>query len=226
MVNLGENTPVPEAPHTTSSIDVNQHKLTRCFGYLRPRSGEAHGQQHVQAGGAFDGARSVLSEPPREDFTVNVLLGSHGSLSTSRPDTVRPEREAPASPWSATASVRGGKQKETDAKRSRQERCSDRQSRYSAHWKNWRMEEKRQMRTRRKIFSPNLFYSQFLLIFFFFLGHFFLSWTFNPFYRVYSYSDLFPSESFYSRNGKLFIQGCDVCGTRMYEINQLRLWAI
>lgn len=59
--------------------------------YSRPGSGEAHGQQHVQAGAAFDGARPAVSEPPREDLAVDVLLGSHGPAgwASARSDAVR-----------------------------------------------------------------------------------------------------------------------------------------
>lgn len=83
----GEKTlQTPPPPRTDGSL----HPLTRCFGrgYSRPRSGEAHGQQHVQAGAAFDGARPVLAQPPREDLAVDVLLGSHGPLSGLLPAPV------------------------------------------------------------------------------------------------------------------------------------------
>lgn len=86
-------------PHDPWMETSTSHTVLRSR-YLRPRSGEAHGQQHVQAGAAFDGARPVLSEPPREDFTVDVLLGSHGPLCGLLPAPMPSagEREAPASP--------------------------------------------------------------------------------------------------------------------------------
>lgn len=112
-----------------------------------------------------------------------------------------PEREATASPWSVTVSLREGKQTETDAKRSRQQRGAYRQSPYSAHWKNRRMEEKRQMRTEWTYFRRVYFTVKS------FCWFFFLSSTFNPFYMVYSYSDLFLSGSFNSRNVKFIYTG-------------------
>ena len=43
----------------------------------RPGSGEAHGQQDVQAGATLHGARPGLPESPREDLGVQVLSSGH-----------------------------------------------------------------------------------------------------------------------------------------------------
>lgn len=68
-------------------------------GHLRPRSGEAHGQQHVQVGATFHGAHPVLPKPPREDFIVDVLFGSHAPLpATHRCSPSRISLEAEQSP--------------------------------------------------------------------------------------------------------------------------------
>lgn len=48
--------------------------------YLRPGLGEAHGQQHVQSGPMFDGARPGLALPPRRHFGIQVLFSCHNSL--------------------------------------------------------------------------------------------------------------------------------------------------
>lgn len=48
--------------------------------YSRPGLGEAHGQQHVQSGPMFDGARPGLALPPRGHFGVQFLLSCHNSL--------------------------------------------------------------------------------------------------------------------------------------------------
>ena len=48
--------------------------------YSRPGLGEAHGQQHVQSGPVFDGARPALALPPRGHFGVHVVFRCHISL--------------------------------------------------------------------------------------------------------------------------------------------------
>lgn len=48
--------------------------------YSRPGLGEAHGQQHVQSGPMFDGARPGLALPPRSHFGIQLLFGGHDSV--------------------------------------------------------------------------------------------------------------------------------------------------
>lgn len=50
--------------------------------YSRPGLREAHGQQHVQSGPMFDGARSGVTPPlpPRGHFGVQLLFSCHDSL--------------------------------------------------------------------------------------------------------------------------------------------------
>lgn len=47
--------------------------------YSRPGLGEAHGQQHVQSGPMFHGARPALPLPPRRHFGVQFLFSCHNS---------------------------------------------------------------------------------------------------------------------------------------------------
>lgn len=48
-------------------------------GYSRPGLGEAHGEQHVQAGAVFDSAWPGLALPPRSNFGVKLLFRCHCS---------------------------------------------------------------------------------------------------------------------------------------------------
>lgn len=48
--------------------------------YSRPGPGEAHGQQHVQSGPMFDGARPGLALLPRCHFGVQFLFRCHNSM--------------------------------------------------------------------------------------------------------------------------------------------------
>lgn len=46
-------------------------------GHLRARSGEPHGEEHVQRRSMLDGARALLAVPPRGDFAVQLLSRGH-----------------------------------------------------------------------------------------------------------------------------------------------------
>lgn len=48
--------------------------------YSRPGLGEAHGQQYVQSGPMFDGARPGLALSPRGHFGIQFLFSCHNSL--------------------------------------------------------------------------------------------------------------------------------------------------
>lgn len=143
---------LPAAPLTASGTSVtteHTHTHTRAgavfgSGYLRPRSGEAHGQQHVQTGATFHRAPSVLSEPPREDFTVEVLFGSHAHPCPVRaryspsaaPALVHERRLGSVREERLAATTRSRAEPRT-ALRGRAESC------YSAHRRNRRIRSAR-----------------------------------------------------------------------------------
>lgn len=85
---------------------ANMYPRARTYtGYLRPWFGEAHGQQHVQAGAAFHRARSVLPEPPREDFAVEVFLSSHVQPASAHCSLTQSSTSPPASPRASAGSA-------------------------------------------------------------------------------------------------------------------------
>ena len=58
-----------------------RHETCVCVCVYAPAGlGGAHGQQHVQSGPMFDGARPVLALPPRSHFGIQVLFGGHDSM--------------------------------------------------------------------------------------------------------------------------------------------------
>lgn len=85
---------------------ANMYPRARTYTrYLRPWFGEAHGQQHVQAGAAFHRARSVLPEPPREDFAVEVFLSSHVQPASAHCSLTQSSTSPPASPRASAGSA-------------------------------------------------------------------------------------------------------------------------